>query len=199
MKDDALGGVSHPRPDTRSRASIKALVIAIQVAVALGLIVAVTVGLWDQAQKPPDSEGGMGAVSSAAYSTIPGQLDGLQRGETMVGSQALADLEQLHVKGVGLSNGWIAHYGKGAVIYVGITRDNATASQLFQAMTSRIGAGNQYFKNLQQLQFGGKQVYTVTGQGQRHYYYQQGREVVWIAAPPGREEQFLKEALQAIK
>ncbi|MDP2660759.1 MAG: hypothetical protein Q8R28_08520 [Dehalococcoidia bacterium] len=199
MEENSLSVNNHRQADQRSRASRKALIVAVQVVLGLAVVVAVTVGIWDQAQNPPDSQGAMGAVSSAAYSSIPAQIAGLQRGATMTGSQAMADLEQLHGKDVGLSSGWIAHYGKDAVIYVGEAKDDAGASQLFQAMTSRIGAGNQYFKNLQQLEISGKQVYTVTGQGQRHYYYQQGREVIWVAAPSGQEEQFLQEALLAIK
>ncbi|MDP2726089.1 MAG: hypothetical protein Q8P59_00965 [Dehalococcoidia bacterium] len=181
------------------RASRKALIIAVQVVIGLGLIVAVTVGLWDQAQKPPESDMGVGPASASANASIPAQIAGLRRGDTMTGPQAMAELEQLHGKSVGLSSGWIAHYGKDAVIYVGEANDDATASQLFQTMTSRIGAGNQSFKNLQQLQVNGKQIFTVIGQGQRHYYYQQGRQVVWIAAPSGQEEQFLREAFLAIK
>ncbi len=198
MNENALSGVNHPGAGRRSRSSRRALIIAVQVVLGLAILVAVTVGIWDQAQKPPGSDAGMGPVSELAAS-IPTQIGGLRRGAMMTGAQAMEELQQLHGKGVGLSKGWIAHYGKDAIVYLGETKDEAIATQVFEAMTTRIGAGNQYFKNLQQLQVNGRQVYTVTGQGQRHYYYQQGRQVIWIAAPAGQEEQFLKDAFQTIK
>lgn len=188
MNGNFLAGVEQKR-----RISRRALVIAIQVSLGLALVLAVSIGLWDQAQLPSND--------IAALGGIPPEMGGVPRTEVMTGAQALADLRELHGKDVseGLVAGWIAHYGKEATVWLAEARDATTASQVFEAMASRIGAGNQYFKNPQKLQVSGRQVYTATGQGQRHYYYQQGRQVIWLAAPSGREEQFLKEALLAIK
>ncbi len=182
-----------PEVEQRSRVSRRALIIAVQVVLGLAVIVAVSIGLWDQAQLPANDIKALGAV--------PTQIGGISRTEVVTGAEALADLKQMHGKDVsdGLVGGWIGHYGKQATVWLSEARDDATASRVLQAMTSRIGAGNQYFKNQQDIQVNGRQVYTATGQGQRHYYYQQGRQVIWVAAPAGREEQFLKEALLGIK
>ncbi len=187
----------NPYPSAR-RANRKAMIIVVQVLVGLAVVVAVAGGLWDQAQQPPVA--GAGADGSGAAG-IPAQIAGLRRTETMTGSQALAELQELHGKdvGAGLARGWIAHYGKEATVWMGEARDEATGIQLLQAMTSRIQAGNRYFTGLRQLQIEGRPVYTVVGQGQRHYYYQQGPQLIWLAAPRGQEESFLKEALLAIR
>lgn len=194
-------GALNPRPSTldpsgRRRANRKATIIGVQVFIGLALLIAVVGGLWDQAQQPQETSG-MAQVASAAG--IPAQIAGLPRAETMTGPQAMAEIRELHGKEVGLARGWIAHYGQNATVWFGEARDEATAIGLIDAMTGRIRAGNQYFKNLQEIQVNGRQVFSVFGQGQRHYYYRQRRQVIWLAVPDGREEAFLKEALVAIK
>ncbi|MDP2935826.1 MAG: hypothetical protein Q8O86_04985 [Dehalococcoidia bacterium] len=191
MKEEAMFEAQR-----RRRAYRKATIIGFQVFIGLALLIAVVGGLWDQAQQPP--VGGAVAVASNAAG-IPAQIAGLRRTETMTGPQALAELQELHGKDVGVAGGWIAHYGKEATVWMGEARDEATAIQLLEAMTRRIQAGNQYFTGLKQLQVEGRPVFTVVGQGQRHYYYRQGRQLIWLAVPNGREDDFLKEALLAIK
>lgn len=184
-------------PPARRRSNRKAMVIAVQVFIGLAVLIAVVGGLWDQAQKPPE----VSAVSDAAAGAagIPAQIAGLRRAETMTGPQAMAELQELHRKDVEVAGGWIAHYGKEATVWMGEARDETTAIQLLDAMNRRIQAGNQYFTGLRQIQVEGRPVFTVVGQGQRHYYYRQGRQLIWLAVPNGREEAFLKDALAAIK
>ena len=194
-----LGGGSalDPRPSTlRPRANRKAMIIGVQVFIGLALTIAVVGGLWDQAQQPPEA----GAAADAADAAgIPAQIAGLRRTQTVTGPQAVAQMQELHGKDVGVVNGWIAHYGNDGIIWYGEARDEATAIQLLEAMTRRIQAGNRVFTGLKQLQVEGRPVFTVAGQGQRHYYYRQGRLVIWVGAPPGQEEDFMREAVRVLR
>ena len=39
-------------------------------------------------------------------------------------------------------------------------------------------------------------VYELTGLGQKHFYFQAGTQVIWLAADPALAEQALQQALQ---
>ena len=169
------------------RARRRAVIIGIQVVMGLVLIVAVARGLWASAQ-----QAGLGSPA------IPQAIAGLRLESAMTGQEAMEELRRLHGKDVQLAGGWIGHYENGATIWVGETDSAAQASQLVDAMTQRIRAGNPYFKDLQSQQVGAIMVFSVVGQGQLHYYYQRGNKVVWVAAPPGRKVAFLQAALNAV-
>jgi len=51
---------------------------------------------------------------------------------------------------------------------------------------------------LQEGEHEGVIVYSVLGQGQRHYYYARGRQLVWVATPPGAEGAFFSGAFEKL-
>ena len=116
----------------------------------------------------------------------------------MMGEAAIKEMSQLHGRDVGMVGGWVAHYQRNATVYVGEIADEDSASNLLEAMVSRIGAGNAIFKDLQRVRFEGQDLYSVFGQGQNHYFYQKGNKVIWIAAPTSNEAMFLRDALRVI-
>ncbi|TAK34055.1 MAG: hypothetical protein EPO21_10885 [Chloroflexota bacterium] len=135
-----------------------------------------------------------GSIAGSA----PQQIAGRTVSGVVTGDQAIAQLRQMHGKGVGIQGGWIAHYDGGATIWYGTTSSEAEARALIESMTNRISQGNPTFQDLQTLTIQGTTIYTVTGQGQRHFYYYKGPVTVWIAAPRGAEEQFVREALTLV-
>jgi hypothetical protein len=164
------------------------VVLVLQLLFAVIVVAAVAYGLWQATVEQADE-----ALA------VPGSIAGYRLADVYRGQEAMAQLTQLHGKDVGLTTGWIGYYQNNGVAYVGAVQDEAVAAQLIAVMTKRIGAGNGPFTDLKEVEVDGRTIYTVVGQGQRHYYYAQGRLTVWLAAPKGGEERFLKDALKVIR
>ena len=133
------------------------------------LVAAVATGLWNAANEQDGP--------------APRSLGGLQLGQTITGPEAVAQMSKLHGKGVGVVDGYIAHYqgpSGGAVLYVGQTASEGDAALLLKQMEERIGAGNQYFTNLKATTVGGVKIFSVLSGKQTHYFWQAGDLVNWI-------------------
>ncbi len=160
-------------------------------------IVVATIG-WINDDGSGGSMPGMEGMS-APGPEVPRSLGGMSlSGDVMMGEAAIKEMSQLHGRDVGMVGGWVAHYQRNATVYVGEIADEDSASKLMEAMVYRIGAGNAIFKDLQRVRFEGQDLYSVFGQGQNHYFYQKGKNVIWIAAPTSNEAMFLRDALRAI-
>ncbi len=81
-------------------------------------------------------------------------------------------------------------------LWVAAASSNASAAELVQSMTSRIADGGSPFTSQGMRQEGGRPVYVLTGMGQRHFYFQAGSLVVWLAADETLAEQALREVSQ---
>ncbi len=136
---------------------------------ALLLVAVVTVGLWSAANV---QQGG-----------APASLGTYRLSQVTTGAAAVAQMSRLHGKGVGVVDGYVAHYessSNGAMLYVGETASEKDASGLLRQMEERIGAGNQYFTNLKPLTVNGVKLFTVHSGPETHYFWQTGKKVVWI-------------------
>ncbi len=134
-----------------------------------GLLWAVGSGLWSAA----NGSGG----------TAPPTFAGYRLAQTTSGPDAVAQMSKLHGKGVGLVDGYVAHYdgaSGGAVVYVGATASEKDALQLLEQMERRIGAGNQYFADLKPVTVEGVRVLSVRNGQESHYFWQTGSKVIWI-------------------
>ncbi len=114
---------------------------------------------------------------------IPSKLSTLSLTQVMTGTEALAEIAQLHGEGFGLLSGYMAHYGKDeALLWVGQAKDSTSAQKLLDEMAQKIGPDNKMFTDLQPLDIGGRTLYTATGQGQQHFFYAVNDKIVWLAA-----------------
>ena len=114
---------------------------------------------------------------------IPAKLGSLELTQTMTGTEALAEFAQLHGKGLDLTGGYMAHYGKDqALLWVGQAKDPASAHTLLDEMVQKIGPDNAMFKDLQALDISGSTLYSAVGQGQQHFFYAVNDKIVWLAA-----------------
>ncbi len=142
----------------------------VPVVFAAALVAAVAGGLWNAA--------------NAQQGIAPKQLGTYQlTGDPVVGAEAVAQMSRLHGKGVGVVDGYVAHYrgpSGGAMVYLGSTASEKDAIELLRQMEERIGAGNQYFTNLRQLTVEGVKVYTVRSGPETHYFWQAGKNVIWM-------------------
>lgn len=136
-----------------------------------------------------------------AEDAIPHKIGDLTLATSVTGPEALAQIEQLHGKGVGITGGYMAQYkGRGAemMVWVGKTDTAATAQKLLALMTERIRAGNQTFTPPTEIYIERTTVYRTTGIGQQHYYYQKGAQVIWLAITSAEPELLVKAALGTI-
>lgn len=127
--------------------------------------------------------------------TAPGLLAGMPLQDVTTGEAALAMIERLHGKDVGLKDGWVAIYQHGGVLWVGEAQDQTAAEALTAQMTERIEDGNPLFQHLGTESFGTVTTHKVTDGSTTHYYYRLGARIVWISEPKESGRQFVEEAI----
>ncbi len=173
------------------RTVIKAVATGLQFLATVVIIYSI---LWILSEK-----GVLPALSRNSSGAIPQSIGGYELQRTVTGQKAIDDLTAMHGKDVELSEGWIGYYEGDAIVwYTGIV-DQGKAAELIARMTAKIAAGNATFTNLREFEYAGITVYSVVGQNQLHLYYQVGSKAIWLAAPHGSEEEFLKDAMRLLK
>ncbi len=153
---------------------------------ALGLLlIAGAIGLW----LFPNL-----AAQSPAAEAVPDSVAGKPLSQKTVGPAAIDEVSQLHGKAFPLMAAAVAQYGGGEVtLWVAGASSDSSAAELVQSMTSRIAQGGSPFTPQGTRQVGGRLVYVLTGMGQRHFYFQSGSLVIWLAADETLAEQALGE------
>ncbi len=132
--------------------------------------------------------------------TLPSNLAGRPLSQQVAGQAALAEIEQLHGKGFLLTDGAVARYGDGlATVWLSSTWISFLAARQVEAMTDRIAEGRSPFTPTGIDEAEGVTVYTLTGMGQTHYYFQLDRRVIWLAASPQLAEQSLEELIRNLR
>lgn len=133
---------------------------------------------------------------------IPHKIGDLTVASSITGPEAVAQMEQLHGKGIGVTGGYLAQY-KGPtgsmMVWVGKTDTAANAEKLLVLMTEKIRAGNQTFSAPVELKIEGATVYRTAGGGAQNYYYQMGNKVVWLTVSSSQSDSLVKAALGLIR
>ncbi|MEE8174085.1 MAG: hypothetical protein V3T71_02055, partial [Dehalococcoidia bacterium] len=102
----------------------------------------------------------------------------------------------------GMVDGYIAQYradGDSAMVWVGQAESSSAAKELLERMTERIADGNESFRNLEEMVIGGKEVYSVLGGGERHYYYRSSDRVIWLSIGASEPLALAEEAVETIE
>lgn len=171
----------------------------VQIVMALGLVFAVWFGWQAYASDTPK----WNPYETGDHSEmVPRELGGLKLAGQLMGRDAIASISELHGKDVGVSDGYMARYrggGTDVMLWVGQASSPAVASQLLERMTGGIARGNPNFSNLEKITVDGVVVYTVTGGGERHFYYARADKVVWLAVSGSDPMVFVKDALRIVK
>lgn len=140
-------------------------------------------------------QGSLGAVSSAG---APSQLAGFALTEQTSGAAAITEIRNLHLVGnFEMQDAHVAVYGaQNMVLWIADAGAESTAqSQLVAMDDAIINAANSPFTMIGMYVFSGRQVRSLDGLGQLHFYFQSGSKVVWVSSDPGFAEQALQEAL----
>ncbi len=161
--------------------------LALIVTLVFGLLVLVAVGagLWS-------------ATADQETSPAPTELAGYRLVWSVVGPQAIAEVNSLHGTDIDIVDAWIGHYQEGGAVWVAQATSEAKAREMLDEMVLRIKDGGSPFRGLTRREFQGMPLYSVRDARQAHFFYQSGVQVVWLATPPGAEEAFLAKALDEV-
>lgn len=157
---------------------------ALLVAAGLLLIAAAGYGLWVTGRQVPDPP-------------LPAELAGLALKRQTGGPEAVRALNQMHGKEFRLVSGAIGEYGSAgqATLWVSGAGSQAAAGEMLAAMAAKIALGRSPFTPLGERQVKGRMIYELDGLGQRHFYFQSGDRLVWLAVDFRLAEAALEEML----
>ncbi|GMR10695.1 MAG: hypothetical protein BMS9Abin28_1517 [Anaerolineae bacterium] len=128
---------------------------------------------------------------------LPANLAGYPLRAALYGKQAIADVSRLHGKEFPLSSGGVGMYGERGEVTLWATGTPADflASRMLEDMVEAIAQSDSPFVPRGELERDGRRILELDGMGQRHFYFQAGRLVIWLAADPALADDVLREAL----
>ena len=113
----------------------------------------------------------------------PQMLADLPLVHIITGQEAIDSIHQLYGEDFPLDDGIVAIYGnQNVILWVSDAGSVANASDLIVRMKARITEGDSPFVESGNIELNGVVVYVVEGMGQKQYYWQAGKLVLWLAA-----------------
>jgi hypothetical protein len=150
-----------------------------------GVVIAVTAFGWLYYEQK---------IANPAPVSIPSTLAGLHLKDQMTGRQASFDFSQLHGKQFPLISGAVGVYGNHqATLWVAGTPLKAMAAEMVSAMQDKIAEGRSPFTPTGEFSNKGRTIYSLEGMGQKHYYFQSGNLVIWLAIEANLAEPALQQ------
>lgn len=137
------------------------------------------------------------ANSSEKVSLLPASVSGLPLISADNGPQAVAEITRMHQKDLLVSSGAKGQYGNANQISIWAAgfSSETEASQSLKTMTEKIFQGNSPFSFIGQRQIRGRSIEGLEGMDQKHFYFQSGKLVIWLAANSDLAEKALDEVL----
>ena len=141
--------------------------------ILVGIVVALTAFGWLYYEQK---------IANPAPVLIPDALAGLPLKDQMTGRQASFDFSQLHGKQFPLTSGAVGVYGNHqATLWVAGTLLKAMAAEMVTGMRDKIAEGRSPFTPTGEFSNNWRTIYSLEGMGQKHYYFQSGNLVIWLA------------------
>ncbi|MDO9584819.1 MAG: hypothetical protein Q7J24_17195 [Desulfomicrobium sp.] len=137
------------------------------------------------------------AVPTAAVN-LPQAIAGMELVRAIKGDEAAAIIDRLHHGTVATRANAIGEYeggGRSATYYVSLYDDPRQAVQAMEDMAAVMSAGGHGFSHLMKRTAEGLEFYMALGQGQAHYFFARGEELVWLAVDMEVAEGAVKEIL----
>lgn len=141
----------------------------------------------------------LAGCTQAAQLEPPKAVGKLQLVHALRGKEALQAIDRLHGKELGGTDGYVAHYerdGFAAMLYVSRASVSSMTGVQIETMAARIRKGNTSFYHLKSYERNGTTVFSALGEGQIHYFYRRGADVIWIASDPPVANEILENLLQ---
>jgi len=139
------------------------------------------------------------AYAQAAELEPPKTVGALRLVHALRGEEALQAINRLHGKELAAADAYVAHYERNslvAMLYVSRPASSTMTGAQIERMATGIRAGKTPFSHLKSSERNGTTVYSALGQGQIHYFYRQGADVIWIAADPPVAREVVEYLLQ---
>lgn len=136
------------------------------------------------------------AIANPGAAPLPQAVVGQPRLRASFGSEAIAEVSRLHGQEFPLSSGAVATYGRpGASVTLWIAGSPARlmAVRMVAQMEDAIATAESPFTPLGVRQMDGRDVYELSGMGQRHFYFRSADLVVWLATDEDVAEAALDE------
>ena len=157
----------------------------------LGLLFVIgTAGFWSYNQK----------FQKPAPAPLPERVAGLSLTQSLLGEEAIAEFTRLHGTDFPLTSGAVGMYGNdhSITLWVAGAPLQTIANQMLVAMRDKIAStsGSSPFSPVDERQDGSRTVYELDGMGQKHFYFQSVKLIVWLAVNPERAEEILTQILK---
>ncbi|HEX7974956.1 MAG TPA: hypothetical protein VF498_11140 [Anaerolineales bacterium] len=129
---------------------------------------------------------------------LPEQLLNLPLNMSSIGQVAVTEFTSLHGEDFPVSSGAVGMYGDDhqATLWVAGTPLKPIADRLLAAMHEKIEQGGSPFIPKGDRKDGSRVIYELDGMGQKHFYFQSGRRIIWLAAGPDFADQALSQVLK---
>lgn len=113
------------------------------------------------------------------------------------GWHAIRELTQLHQKEFPLTGGAVGRYGydNEATLWVAKAPLRWVASRMMADMHARIAEGDSPFHFTGERTHKDHKIYELDGMGQKHFYYQTGNQIIWLAVDVSLAEESLSHTL----
>ncbi|MBI4283066.1 MAG: hypothetical protein HY663_01190 [Chloroflexi bacterium] len=149
---------------------------------------------------------GQNVLAPQTSSGIPKQLGDLLFVSIVEGSEALAQIRELHGTDIKLQSAYIAKYAHSspyhkaqATVWVGEAESPDAAAELTRRMREAITKGGSPFSNLRPVTVDSYEVFRIDGPGGAHFFYnsEKARErVVWLTVETSDALPVLEETLK---
>ena len=154
------------------------------------LLLAGTAGFWSYNQK----------IQHPAPAPLPDQVAGLSLTQSLLAEDAMAEFTQLHGNDFPLTSGAVGMYGSdhSITLWVAGAPFQTIANRMLVAMRDRIAgeSGNSPFLPVGERKDNSRTIYELEGMGQKHFYFQSGKLIVWLAVDPEKAEETLTQILK---
>ena len=132
---------------------------------------------------------------------LPSQLGEIRLYHRNEGAEAIAEFTALHQKQFLLLSGAVGHYGRDgeATLWVAGTPFAWMARQMVSRMHNKIAEGDSPFRALGEQTHNFHEIHELDGLGQKHFYFQAGHLIVWLAVEPDLAEEALAQTLEAYR
>jgi hypothetical protein len=138
------------------------------------------------------------SISNPELTKLPKSIAGFSLNTATYGPEAVAEITRLHGKAFPIDYGAMGMYGDANQISLWVAgfSSHSMAAQIISAMEEKIALGNSPFSPTGQQQAGKRAIYLLDGMGQKHFYFQSGNLVLWLAADPTVADQTIKQILE---
>ena len=159
--------------------------------ICLGLLVIIgTAGFWSFNQK----------IQHPSSAPLPERVADLPLAESIQAEEAIAEFSRLHGNGFPLTSGAIGIYGANHAVTLWVAGAPAQfiADRMLIAMRDKIAStpGKSPFSPVGERQDGTRTVYELDGMGQKHFYFQSGKLIVWLAVDIESADEVLSQILE---